>query len=114
MPSARPDQKVDSVAGPKIQLYETGAAADQSLWDILVASGVLAIRTRTDADATGADVISVTRSGTTVVTMTLSPATLIIPIASVQAFADDAAAEAGSVPVGGIYRTASALKIRAA
>jgi hypothetical protein len=37
-----------------------------------------------------------------------------ITIGSVEAYADDAAAAVGGVPVGGIYRTASALKIRAA
>jgi len=37
-----------------------------------------------------------------------------IPVAAIPAFADDAAAATGGVPVGGLYRTASALKIRAA
>lgn len=39
---------------------------------------------------------------------------VVIPIASVLNYADDTAAATGGVPVGGIYRTASALKIRAA
>lgn len=37
-----------------------------------------------------------------------------VPIANVAAYADDAAAAVGGVPVGGLYRTASAMKIRAA
>jgi hypothetical protein len=39
---------------------------------------------------------------------------LFVPIGNVPAYADDAAAATGGVPVGGIYRTASALKVRAA
>lgn len=38
----------------------------------------------------------------------------LVVIRGLQAFADDAAAEAGGVPVGGLYRTASAIKIRVA
>lgn len=114
MPSSRPDQRVDGTLGNSVLLHEAGATADEGLWEVLVSGSTLTIRTRTDANGAGADVISVTRSGATVSLMTLSPATLAIPIASVQDFADDAAAEAGSVPVGGVYRTSSALKIRAA
>jgi len=107
MPSSRPDQRVDATAGNNITLYEAGAATNAGLWDINVSGGVLTIRTRTDAGAAGVDVLSVTRSGTT--------ATIIaLPIALVPAAADDAAAAALSpvVPVGGLYRTASAVKIR--
>lgn len=39
---------------------------------------------------------------------------VVIDVPNVPAFADDAAAAAGGVVVGGVYRTASALKIRAA
>ncbi len=40
--------------------------------------------------------------------------TVQIPIASVDDHIDDAAAAVGGVPVGGLYRTASVLKIRVA
>lgn len=109
MTSIRPDQRGDSTAGNNIQLYEASATANIGLWDIDVSGGVLKIRTRTDANAAGVDVLSVTRSGTT--------ATIIaLPIALVPAAADDAAAALLSpvVPVGGLYRTASAVKIRVA
>lgn len=39
---------------------------------------------------------------------------LIIPVGGIAAYADDAAAAIGGVPVKGLYRTASALKIRVA
>lgn len=39
---------------------------------------------------------------------------LIIPVGGIAAYADDAAAATGGVPAGGLYRTASALKIRVA
>lgn len=40
--------------------------------------------------------------------------TIITPIGNIQEFADDAAASAGGIVIGGFYRTASALKIRVA
>jgi hypothetical protein len=107
MPSNRPNQRGDSTHGPKIQLLEVDAAVNAGLWDINVSGGVLTIRTRTDADAAGVDVLSVTRSGTTATIVALN-------LAMVPSAADDAAAAALSpvVPVGGLYRTASAVKIR--
>jgi hypothetical protein len=42
----------------------------------------------------------------------LADGQLFIDLALIGNFADDAAAAAGSVPVGGIYRTGSVLKIR--
>jgi hypothetical protein len=109
MPSTRPDQRGDSTAGNKIQLFEFDAASNAKLWDIVVSGGVLTIRTRTDADAAGVDVLSVTRSGTALTIVALASA--MVPAA-----ADDAAAAALTpvVPIGGLYRTASALKIRVA
>ena len=44
----------------------------------------------------------------------LADGQLFIDLALIGNFADDAAAAAGSVPVGGIYRTGSVLKIRVA
>lgn len=109
MPSARPDQRGDSTAGNKIQLFEFDASSNAKLWDIVVSGGVLTIRTRTDADAAGVDVLTITRSGTTATIIALASA--MVPSA-----ADDAAAAALNpvVPIGGLYRTASALKIRVA
>jgi hypothetical protein len=109
MPSNRPNQRGDSNAGPNIQLYDNAAAVNAGLWDINVSAGVLTIRTRTDADAAGVDILSITRSGTTATIIALAAA--MVPSA-----ADDAAAAALTpvVPIGGLYRTASALKIRVA
>jgi hypothetical protein len=60
MPSLRPDQRVDATAGNSILMYEAGAATNAGLWEICVASGVLKIRTLTDAGAAGSDELSVT------------------------------------------------------
>ena len=109
MTSYRPDQRVDATAGNSILLYEAGVASNQGLWEIVVSGSTLTIRTRTDANGAGVDILSVTRSGTTVTGVNLS-------LASIQSAADDSAAAALSpaVPVGGLYRTASAVKIRVA
>lgn len=109
MTSIRPDQRGDSTAGNNIQLYEATSTANIGLWDIDVSGGVLKIRTRTDANAAGVDILSITRSGTTATIIALAPA--MVPSA-----ADDTAAAALTpvVPIGGLYRTASALKIRVA
>ena len=107
MGSIRADQRVDGGEGNCLQLYEASATADTGLWDISVSGGVLKIRTRTDKDGAGVDVLSITRSGTTNTIVALS-------LAAIPSAADDAAAAALTpvVPVGGLYRTASAVKIR--
>jgi hypothetical protein len=55
---------------PRIKLSETGAAANEGLWDFLVDStvdgGFLSARTRTDADGTGQTIFEVQRNGTTI------------------------------------------------
>jgi len=108
MTSSRPDQRGDSTAGNKIQLFEFDAGSNAKLWDIVVSGGVLPIRTRTDADAAGVDVLTITRTGSTAI------ASLVMLPAMIGSFADDAAAAVGLIPLGGLYRTASALKIRVA
>lgn len=109
MTSSRPDQRVDATAGNSIVLYEAGAGVNTELWEICVVSGVLKIRTLTNAGGAGVDVLSVTRSGTALTIVALASA--MVPSA-----ADDAAAALLSpvVPIGGLYRTASAVKIRVA
>lgn len=65
--------------------------------------------------ATGGDV-RIVAAGETDVNLSLEPAgsgVIVTPIASVREYADDAAAAAGGVPVGGDYRTGSVRKIRA-
>lgn len=46
---------------------ETDAGTDKRLWDIDINAGVLKIRTRTDADGSGKDVLTVTRGSTTAI-----------------------------------------------
>lgn len=48
------------------RLDETDAAANERLWDILVGSGQLIIRTRTDADGVGVNALVIDRGGTAV------------------------------------------------
>ena len=48
---------------PRLSFYEADAGSDQKLWDLVPANGSLTLRTRTDADATGIDVLSAARSG---------------------------------------------------
>lgn len=65
---------VISGTSPREILYESDAGVDGKFWDVIVASGVLSIRTRTDADGAGNNVLTATRSGTTVSGVTIAPA----------------------------------------
>lgn len=61
---------------PRFIIDETDAGTDKRLWDIDVQAGVLKIRTRTDADGSGKDVLSVTRgTGTAISAIALGNAT---------------------------------------
>lgn len=51
-------------------------------------------------------------AGAATVGLTVTKGSILLPIANVPNHADDAAAAAGGIAVGAIYRTASALKIR--
>lgn len=50
---------------PRLLLNETDQGANLKLWDIDVSAGVMAWRTRTDADGAGVNVIAATRGATT-------------------------------------------------
>lgn len=52
---------------PRVKLYESDAATDKKFWDIHVSGETLSIRTRTDADAAGKDILVVTRGTTTAI-----------------------------------------------
>lgn len=109
MTSVLTDQRVDSNAGPKVTLMDNAGGSNAKLWDIIATGNTLVIRTRTDGDGAGVDVLTITRSGTSGTIIALAAA--LVPSA-----ADDAAAAALNpvVPIGGLYRTASAVKIRVA
>ncbi len=53
---------------PRHMFTQSGAGADLKNWDIDVNAGVFSIRTRTDADTTGVNVVTVTRGTTTAIT----------------------------------------------
>lgn len=79
---------------PRIVFDETDAAANQKLWDVDINAGVLSIRTRTDADGAGEDVLSVTRVATGITTIVLGnhdtlDATITLNHAQVLLEADD-------------------------
>jgi hypothetical protein len=57
-----------SLAEPRLLLNESDQGANLKLWDIDLNGGVLAIRTRTDADGAGNNVLSATRGATTALT----------------------------------------------
>lgn len=52
---------------PKFELYETDAASNEKLYDFRMASGDLALRTRTDADGAGVTIFNVSRGTGTAV-----------------------------------------------
>jgi len=66
---------------PRIILDDTDASSDKRLWDIEAQTGVLTIRTRTDADGAGKAILQATRgTGTAIATIAIgsssdSPAT---------------------------------------
>jgi hypothetical protein len=51
-------------AAPTVRLNETGAAADEKLWQLESSSGVLGLVAYTDAGASGDSAISIARTGT--------------------------------------------------
>lgn len=57
-----------SSAEPRLLLNETDQGANLKLWDFDVSAGVMAWRTRTDADGAGVNVIAATRGVTTAIT----------------------------------------------
>lgn len=57
-----------SLAEPRLKLNESDQGTDLKLWDIDLNGGILAIRTRNDADNAGNNVLSATRGATTALT----------------------------------------------
>lgn len=62
-----PSQTLSS-SEPRLKLNESDQGTDLKLWDVDVNSGVLCLRTRTDADAAGVNVLCSTRGSTTAIT----------------------------------------------
>lgn len=64
-----------SSAEPRVLFNETDQAADEKLWDIDVEAKVFRIRSRTDADGAGIDILSAARgTGTAVTTINIGQA----------------------------------------
>ena len=95
---------------PGVFLYETDAAADAKFWSIGASAGVLYFRTIAD-DSTSANIyLNINRTGTT-------PTSVQFPIkmryTGAATYADNAAAIAGGLGVGDVYKTATGeLRIR--
>lgn len=66
----------------------------------------------TTGTRTGDFEIFTTNSASSTLKLTITGAGIFILSQGLQDFADDAAAAAGSIPIGGLYRTASVVKIR--
>jgi hypothetical protein len=74
------DQKI-SEAEVRWLFDETDAGADKRLWDIDIQAGVFKLRTRTDADGSGKDILTVTRGTTTAVgSIAIGNATDLAPV----------------------------------
>lgn len=57
---------------PRLMLSESDQGANAKLWDFDVSGGVFSLRTRTDADGAGGTAFSVTRSGSSIVSLKTS------------------------------------------
>jgi hypothetical protein len=60
------DETTIGGASPVFKLDETDAPSNQRIWRFDVAAGVLRLRTRTDVDGTGENILTATRSGSAV------------------------------------------------
>lgn len=67
---------VERSANPSFRINESGAAADNRLWDVVALAETLTFRTINDAVSVTATWLSVDRTGTTVDTVALSATTL--------------------------------------
>lgn len=54
-------------SNPRLIFDETDASTDKRKWDFFVNGNILSLRTRTDADGTGKDILAVTRGVTTAI-----------------------------------------------
>ena len=113
VPPASSSTLGDGTGSPTLTMNKSAAGTDTI---VMQAAGVR--RGQVQLDGSENLIISTYASdGTTVtgsITISQTNGQIVIPIATVVAYADDAAAAVGLVPVGGLYRTASAIKIRAA
>lgn len=66
--------QVQSGTNPKQYYNKSNAATNEKLWVIDVGSTTWELKTRTDADAAGANILSATRSGTAMTNLTVAPA----------------------------------------
>jgi len=95
------------IQGPTPSVYwqDSSAAVDEKIWRATMADGALTLSTRTDVDASGALLFQAWRTGTTITK-------IISSVAAFPEYANDAAAAAGGLELGGLYRTGSAIKLR--
>jgi hypothetical protein len=98
----------DHIVGtlPQILFDSPNGALNQKYWRLIGQETQIAISARNDNNTSAGNVIGATRSGGVL-------NQLFTTLSAVPEYADDSAAAAGGVPVGGFYRTASTVKIRA-
>lgn len=67
-----------STTGPRLEMFESDAGADEKLWRIRCQGDGYAIQTRTDADAAGITAIEILRTGTAVTKVSLKGTTIAV------------------------------------
>jgi hypothetical protein len=92
---------------PAIYWNDKAGGTDAKMWRALATGNQLTIGARSDVDGSGDVIMQVTRSGTTLTRLLM--ARNMFPD-----YADDAAAAAAGLPVQGMYRTGSIIKMRVA
>lgn len=99
-----------------MSLVDNSAAAGKKNWRHRSVAGQYVVALYADDGVTnlGNAIVVTTTTGLTVTNVSLAAGSYSLLVAGLQDFADDAAAAAGSVPVGNLYRTTSTIKVRVA
>lgn len=92
---------------PQTLYHVQDGAADEKIWRIIASDDNLSITARNDDGTVGSVVLQAFRTGGMITQY-------IMQLQGFPNHADDAAAAAGGVPVSGMYRTGSTIKIRTA
>ena len=99
-----------STVNPALWLTQTNGLLDQKKWFLDVSAGALRGLLANDAETAFSTWLSVYRSGTSITAIDLAP--VIGTIGALPAGANDAAAAAAGVRIGGFYQNAGALRQR--
>lgn len=101
------DELIISSAVPRINIDETGTAADEGKWDVFANGGALVIVAQNDAESASTTALAITRSGSTIANVDVTTGTLSVGgnLAWDDSGSNGPAAVAGYTKAGsGIYR----------